>query len=197
MRDPKLLPLPLNEHASEIVDHINDAHVTARQRLQVAAETRKRFYDRDLGADGTSRKVRRFQPGERVLLKISDHHMHMGKLNARFEGPYFVLTVFDNGTVRVKEEGQPLKPPKMVHHDRLRRFEQQGIVNVPQWVHDAIASFEKRKTVGVQTQPQDADIDARGRRRPSSVCVICKKNKQDEHGLNRTINSHGECQLCK
>ena len=123
--------------------------------------------------------------------------MHMGKLNARFEGPCFVLTEFDNGTVRVKEEGQPLRPPKMVHHDRLRRFEQQGVVNVPQLVHDAIASFKKRKTIGVQTQPEDVDTDAGEQRQPTAVCATCKKNKQDEHGIYRTINSHGECQLCK
>ena len=85
--EPRILPIPVNEHAQEIIEHMAEAHVLARKHLRETAETRKRFYDRDLADDGSSRRVRRFVPGERVLLKISDHHMHMGKLNARSEGP--------------------------------------------------------------------------------------------------------------
>ena len=171
--------------------------MAARERLQASAETRKRFYDRDVGVDGTSRRIRHFSPGERVLLKISDHPMHMGKLNARFDGPYFVLTVFENGTVRVKEEANPLKPPKMVHHDRLRRFEQDGTQPVPRWVSEAIASFERRKTVAVQTADDDVDgIDAT-RPTPHATCQTCKRVGQDEHGLHRTLSALLVCQLCK
>ena len=150
--DPTLLPLPVQEHADVIIQHINDAHVSARRHFKEAAETRKRYYDRDIDKDGHNRRKRRYEPGERVLLKVSDHHLHLGKMNDRYDGPYFVITVFDNGVLRVKEEARPNRPPKMVHHDRVRRFVQEEPVGTPRWVRDAIAAFNRRKHTSTQTE---------------------------------------------
>ena len=46
--DPAILPLLVQEHKENIVNHINDAHLSARQHFREAAETRKRYYDRDI-----------------------------------------------------------------------------------------------------------------------------------------------------
>ena len=97
--DPTLLSLPVQEHADTIVQHINDAHVVARRHFKEAAETRKRYYDRDIDKNGRNRRVRNYEPGERILLKVSDHHLHLGKMNDRYVGPFFVVTVFDNGVI--------------------------------------------------------------------------------------------------
>ena len=194
--DPPILPIPVNEHARMIAEHMADAHAEARRRLQESAETRKRFYDRGLGVDGNNKRVRTFIPGERVLLKISDHHMHYGKLNARFEGPYFVLTVFSNGTVRVKEEAHPTKPPKMVHHDRLRRFEHDESMETPAWVWDAIKAFERSKSVEVQTSDVDDDRSVSTNDSAQVACVTCKQRRVDKFGIYRFINKDLICHLC-
>ena len=90
-----------------------------------------------------------------------------------------------------------MKPPKMVHHDRLRRFEQDGEPNVPQWVHDAIASFERRRSTGAQTgEAESGDVNISEPIGPST-CVSCNKNNQDEFGIFRSVNSTKLCQLCR
>ena len=58
-----------------------------------------------------------------------------------YDGPYYVITVFDTGVIRVKEEARPDRPPKMVHYDRIRRYVQAEVADTPRWVRDAVASF--------------------------------------------------------
>ena len=94
-KDPALLHLPVQEHADTIIQHINDAHVVARRYFKEAAQTRKRYYDHDIYKDGCNRRMRSYKPGERVLLKVSDHHLHLGKMNDRYTGPCYVITEFD------------------------------------------------------------------------------------------------------
>ena len=196
--DPAVLPLPVHEHSEKIIEHINDAHVSARQHFKAAAETRKRYYDRDIDRDGHNRRKRQYEPGERVLLKVSDHHLHLGKMNDRYDGPYFVITVFDNGVIRVKEEARPDKPPKMVHHDRVRRFEQEGPLDTPRWVHDAIAAFQRRAAAATQTGNQDGlETPNSGCDAPVAVqCVSCNQPRIDNYGLIRVFNRQRRCHLC-
>ena len=196
--DPAVLPLPVHEHSEKIIEHINDAHVSARQHFKAAAETRKRYYDRDIDRDGHNRRKRQYEPGERVLLKVSDHHLHLGKMNDRYDGPYFVITVFDNGVMRVKEEARPDKPPKMVHHDRVRRFEQEGPLDTPRWVHDAIAAFQRRAAAATQTGNQDGlETPNSGCDAPAAIqCVSCNQPRIDNYGLIRVFNRQRRCHLC-
>lgn len=90
-----------------------------------------------------------------------------------------------------------MKPPKMVHHDRLRRFEQEGEPNVPQWKYEAIESFESRRTVGAQTgddESMDVDVSVPLQ---SLTCRRCNKNNQDEFGIICSVNPSQLCQLCR
>ena len=132
-----------------------------------------------------------------MLLKVSDHHLHLGKMNDRYDGPYFVITVFDNGVIRVKEEARPDRPPKMVHHDRVRRFVQEEPVVTPRWVMDAIAAFSRRSARGTQTEeeirqelhttePMDATVH----------CTYCKHPRIDRHGIFRVFDFEHRCHLC-
>ena len=36
---PRILPIPVNEHAQEILEHVAEAHVLARKHLRETAET--------------------------------------------------------------------------------------------------------------------------------------------------------------
>ena len=195
--DPTLLPLPVQEHADVIIQHINDAHVSARRHFKEAAETRKRYYDRDIDKDGHNRRKRRYEPGERVLLKVSDHHLHLGKMNDRYDGPYFVITVFDNGVLRVKEEARPNRPPKMVHHDRVRRFVQEEPVETPRWVRDAIAAFNRRKHTSTQTEEViERELEHTLQPAAHVTCVCCEQSRVDKHGIFRIFDYERRCHLC-
>ena len=85
----------------------------------------------------------------------------------------------------------------MVHHDRLRRFEQDVTQPVPLWVREAIASFERRKTTAVQTDVADVDGTEVEWPPPLATCTVCKQIGQDEYGLHRTLSQLNVCQLCK
>ena len=139
-------------------------------------------------------------PGERVLLKVSDHHLHLGKMNDRYDGPFFVITVFDTGVIRVKEEARPDRPPKMVHHDRVRRFEQEAPFETPRWVTDAIASFSRRANSATQTERErevTENTSAKSNRVASPKrCVFCKHTRHDKFGLVRTFDKNSRCHLC-
>ena len=196
--DPAIHPLPVHKHASTVLQHINDAHVVARQHFKEAAETRKRYYNRDIDRDGHNRRVRAYTPGERVLLNVSDHHLHLGKMNDRYDGPYFVITVFDTGVIRVKEEARPDGPPKMVHHDRVRRFNQEEPVEVPRWVHKALAAFQRQATTSTQTMTDDHEVEATtSTQAVHTTCVRCKQHRCDEFGLIRVSDGERCCHLCK
>ena len=133
-----------------------------------------------------------------MLIKVSDHHLHLGKMNDRYDGPYYVITVFDNGVIRVKEEARPDKPPKMVHHDRVRRFEQEGPLDTPRWVHDAIAAFQRRAAAATQTGNQDGlETPNSGCDAPAPIqCVSCNQPRIDNYGLIRVFNRQRRCHLC-
>ena len=195
--DPTLLPLPVQEHAQVIVQHINDAHVAARKHFKEAAETRKRYYDREVDKDGHNRRRRTYTPGELVLLKVSDHHLHLGKMNDRYDGPYYVITVFDTGVMRVKEAQRPDRPPKMVHHDRVRRFIQEEPKETPRWVHDAIVAFNRRAAATTQTE-EDIALSVNDVATPSTSvsCVCCKQGRVDKFSIVRTFDYERRCHLC-
>jgi hypothetical protein len=173
---------------------MEDAHRAARPALQQSAETRKSYYDQSIGDPRSSARVRSFQPGERVLLKVSDHHMHFGKLNERFVGPYYVITVLGNGNVRVKEAYN--RCPKMVHHDRLRRFCPETVTPTPLWVEEAINSFAGTTTQAAQTEEGEVEAPPQEQRAADS-CRICKMERLDEHAIVRVLDLDQVCQLCR
>ena len=192
---PTVLPLPVNEFAEDIVQRMSDAHVITRTHLRESAESRKRYYDRDIGVDGVSRKVRQYTEGERVLLKVSDHHRHFGKMNDRFTGPYYVITVFDTGIVRVKE-GED-KPPKIVHHDRLRRFLEDAPTPVPEWVQRTIEAFRRKPRSNNSVDEDSGLVETPVEDLNRVWCSKCAKGREDEHGILRTMNADGMCQCCE
>ena len=200
--DPEVIPQPVNEHVRIITGRMNDANVQARLRLREAAEVMKRFYDRNFTEANTNVKVQMFVPGDRVLLKASENQMPYGKLSARFEGPYYVIAVTKNGVVRIKDEDNRMKPPKVVHHDKLRRFYEKEKHEMPTWIREAIDSFNSHKDVSIQTgetceDDEEMAIDElTDEEEEAQACNICKEKKNDVHGIIRIITDK-VCHLCK
>ena len=119
-------------------------------------------------------------------------------MNDRCDGPYFVITVFDNVVIRLKKESRPDKPPKMVHYDRVQRFEQEGPLNTLRWVQDAITAFQRRAAAATQTENQDG-LEASSDNNDSTLavqCVSCSQPRIDDYGMIRVFNKQRWCHLC-
>ena len=86
----------------------------------------------------------------------------------------------------------------MVHHDRVRRFNQEEPVEVPRWVHDAIAAFQRRATTSTQTIPNHPGVEATTPTQAVfTTCVRCEQRRCDDYGLIRVFDEDGCCHLCK
>ena len=190
---PNVQPEPVNEHARRIVGHMSDAHVAARDHLRAAAETRKRYYDRDIGENGQSRKVRQFTAGERVLLKISGMQRNFTKLSDRYIGPFYIITVFPTGTVRIKDRENGA--PRVVHHDKLRRFHEEEAHPTPHWVELSIELFNRRAAARATRNVNGGDATTDGGAQ-AHTCEVCREPQIDRHGVFRTFNDAGKCHLC-
>ena len=197
---------PTNVHARLLLERLETAHATARQHLRRAAESRKRYYDRDIDT-GRHHRRRYYQEGERVLLRLSDHHYYFGKFNERFNGPFYVITVMNNGLLRIKLAEN--SPPRIVHHDKLRRFDDGQRQPVPAWVDDAIRAFRHRPG-GLRRQRNDNDDNDRddddGQQHAGNLsvrdvitdrCRRCNAETVDDAGILRTTNRDGVCQTCE
>ena len=103
----------------------------------------------------------------------------------------------DNGVSRVKEEARPDKPPKVVHHDRVRRLERKGTLNTHCWVHDAITAFQRRAAVATQTENQDGAAASNDAHDATLVvqCVSCSQPRIDAYGFIRVLKKQRRCHL--
>ena len=199
---------PTNVHARQLLERLETAHATARRHLRQAAESRKRYYDRDIDTGRHTRR-RYYREGERVLMRLSDHHYYFGKFNDRFSGPFYVITVLNNGLLRIKyDEGSP---PRIVHHDKLRRFDDGQRHPVPAWVDASIRAFRNRPgTLRRQRNDDDDDdnnddADDGGQQNAGNLsirdvithrCNRCNAETVDDTGILRTTNRDGVCQTC-
>ena len=142
-------------------------------------------------------------------MRLSDHHYYFGKFNDRFSGPFYVITVLNNGLLRIKyDEGSP---PRIVHHDKLRRFDDGQRHPVPAWVDASIRAFRNRPGT-LRRQRNDGDDDDNnddaddgGQQNAGNLsirdvithrCNRCNAETVDDTGILRTTNRDGVCQTC-
>ena len=136
------------------------------------------------------------------------------KLHDRYAGPYYILTIWDNGVVRIKLTART--KPKMVHVDRIEPWTSTN-PTTPEWVHEAIKQFApKKQEVGLQVElDYEGGGIVRARPAPGSsslssltliptkpcpsnflLCRICHEPEVDDHGIRRTYTRLGVCQIC-
>ena len=97
----------------------------------------------------------------------------------------------------MKEEARPDRPPKMVHHDRVRRYVQAEVTETPRCVSDAIASFSRRATATTQTT-EGVEVTNNGEQMSgvSVQCITCQNSRINGHGMYRTFDYLQRCHLC-
>ena len=114
-----------------------------RQHLKHAMELRRERYNKGI-------RTRRYKIGQAVALKQTNKLVGNDKLHDRYAGPYYILTIWDNGVVRIKLTART--KPKMVHVDRIEPWTCTN-PTTPEWVHEAIKQFApKKQEVGLQVE---------------------------------------------
>ena len=212
-------PRPVSDVVRKSLDNLDRAHKIAREKLKAAAEVTRRFYDR-----GSRLHVNEYDVGEQAWLRI-DQIREFGKLTDKFHGPYYIVSKWNSGTYRIaRAEGEP---PKIVHHDRMRKYLNRTDEPMPEYIRVMIDRFNKSKNTTTQTDwnqqetPDEVEIQPspevlrkirkqqttddviadsepeRQAQRAVRLCVVCGKAKFDVSGIFRMIFSDGICHICR
>ena len=176
-----------------------------RENLRQAMETRKERYDEGI-------RTVKYKAGDPVALKLVNKVVGQDKLDDKYEGPYYVLTVWSNGAVRIQQGARGA--PRMVHADRLEPWTELRGVRRPDWVTEAMQRYapgRQERAVQVEFEllagevqesrteggNEDEDIGptaAEGRE--EDRCMECGEDGTDAAGVMRSIQLDGKCQIC-
>ena len=119
-------PESYGAYAAKLKKTIQVAYDIARDHLHKGALKSKRYYDK---------KVHQivYRPGDQILIK--DHTKHgkgSKKYQNLYEGPYWVIDRLGDVNYRIQKDEHTAA--RVVHHNRMRRYNVQGPVFVPIWV---------------------------------------------------------------
>ena len=209
---------PVSETVRKHLDDIDRAHTLAREKLKAAAEVSRRFYNR-----GHRLHIIEYEVGECAWLRI-DQVREFGKLTDKFHGPYFVVTKWGTGSYRIaRTEGEP---PKIVHHDRMRKYLSRTEEPMPEFIREMIRRFNRSTTVTTQTNwseeeeerveiapslrtrrkirkqrktdSEDTDSEQEEEEQDEArVCAVCDEPEVDASGIFHRIFADGICHICR
>ena len=111
----KTMPMTMQQRAYQMLTKLEPDHLTARENLKKAQDRQKRNHDERITHYA-------FQIGELVLLERSHlRTRHDAKLDPKWDGPYYIHDVHNNGTytLRDKEDGTISRP---LHGNRLKLY---------------------------------------------------------------------------
>ena len=194
------------EFLQDLLKKMKETFMTVRKNLRKAMELRKDRYDSGI-------KTRNYQIGDAVSLKKAIKLVGNDKLADKYEGPYYILSVWENGTIRIQLTARAA--PKLVHVDRVEPWESDdGRVELPDWVATAVKKYAPAKQeVGVQvsldllrgeviavrsapnlnfslspTKPRETEFP---------ICRVCEEPKLNESGVFRSFSRLGWCHVCR
>ncbi len=119
---PEVEPGPVTEFASALQDRIDSVHDFARTHLKLASDRMKRRYDSVLAGHP-------LEAGEAVWLHNPQRRKGLSpKLTRPWQGPYTIVKKINDLIYRIQLG--PTTKPKVVHRDRLWKYEG---ANAPSW----------------------------------------------------------------
>ena len=119
-------PESYGAYATKLKKIIQIAYDVTREHLHKSALKSKKYYDRNM-----YQKVHR--PGDQILLR--DHTKHdkgTKKYQDLYEGPYWVIDRLGDVNYRIQKD--EFSGARVVHHNRMRKYNVRGPVFVPEWV---------------------------------------------------------------
>ena len=199
-------------YLQNLVELMRLTFLKVRNTLRKSMELRKERYD------GGIRK-RQYEIGQPVALKQTNKLVGNDKLSDKYCGPYYILTVWNNGVVRIQLSAKT--KPKLVHVDRVEPWIEDDVTR-PQWVEAAVLKYAPNKQeVGLQVELLEEGgeiVDLRPvpagpvpgsspivpnltpiQPRPTKnyLCQLCGEPEIDSRAIRRTFTRAGICQICR
>ena len=195
------------EYLLKMTERMRHTFNVVRQQLRHAMELRRERYNRGI-------RTRQYTIGQPVALKQTNKLVGNDKLHDRYAGPYYILSIWDNGVIRIKLTART--KPKLVHVDRVEPWTTTD-PEIPEWVADAVKQFApKKQEVGLQVNLDYEGGEIVGARpapgshslsslsliptRPISAkffaCQACREPEIDDFGVHRLYTRSGVCQIC-
>ena len=193
------------EFLQNLLLKMKDTFKKVRQNLRRAMELRKERHDS---------KVRtvHYKVGGAVALKSTNKLVGNDKLADRYEGPYYILSVWDNGTLRLQLSSR--SKPRLVHADRVEPWNKDANLPTPAWVAEAVKKYApEQQEVGVQVSLDlfGGEVIAvrsapalnfsltpiKPRETPVDFCGVCGKPEFDKDGVLRSFSRFGWCHICR
>ena len=146
-------------------DDMRLAYETARDRIGRNIKIQKKYYDKN------SHLVK-YKEGDAVLIKdFTPKIRGEKKLADRWAGPYFILDVLSDVNFRIIKN--PDDKPKIVHHDRLKRYHQRDLPDVS-WVLKRSKSFNSssRNTPSEVTPETSKPLNEQSERTDQPASVV-------------------------
>ena len=163
---------------------------TARKTLRKRALLQKKYYDRKAN-------LIQYKEGERIWL--SSHTACMkgtSKFAPKYDGPFWVIDCLSDVNFRVQRSEE--KPPKIVHHDRMKPYVSTDGAQIPDWVRKASRKLSgemlskqpvsvadptppKSEDGSVQQETAPTAVDATSTRKPGKV--VERKRTQSTSGV--------------
>ena len=134
-RKPEEDPPTREKYVQRWEDDMRLAYRIARETIGRNVKVQKKYYDRRANLIA-------YKEGDQVMLKdYSPHIRGHRKLADRWVGPYFILDVLSDINFRVILN--PNSKPKVVHHDRLKRYHARNGKPDVSWVIARSRSFRE------------------------------------------------------
>ena len=199
-----------SEYLEDLLHRMRMTYIKVRENLQRAMELRKERHDKGV-------RTIQYKLGQAVALKLTNKLVGNDKLADKYDGPYYIVSVWDNGVVRIQMRRN--SAPKLIHFDRIEPWIERENARPPDWVALAIKRYAPaRQEVGVQVSLDVVGGEVVGVRSspallgsltatPSLVpkkpvdlgvvmCRVCEEPKVNEFGVLRSFSKNGLCHIC-
>ena len=198
------------EYLEDLLTRMRLTYIKVRENLQRAMEIRKERHDKGV-------RTIQYKLGQAVALKLTNKLVGNDKLADKYDGPYYIVSVWDNGVVRIQLKKN--SAPKLIHFDRIEPWVEKDGEEAPAWVKDSIKKFAPaRQEVGVQVSFDLLEGEIVGVRsspallgsfatapslaptRPLDtgviICRVCDEPKINEYGVMRSFSRNAVCHIC-
>ena len=139
-----------------------------------------------------------------------------------YDGPYYILSIWDNGTIRIQNTART--KPKLIHVDRVEPWTQAANDVTPDWVTPAVKrfapllqevgvqvelDFKRGEVIGARSSPalfmgcscnHTDDVPQLSPIKPRKTknfhCRVCGEFELDDYGVFRSFTRSGVCHIC-
>ena len=193
------------EFLQTLLQKMKETFITVRRNLRKTMELRKERYD-------SSIRTRNYKIGDAVSLKKAIKLVGNDKLADKYEGPYYILSIWENGTIRIQLTARTA--PKLVHVDRVEPWESDEELPLPDWVAGAVKKYAPAKQeIGVQVSLDllRGEVIAvrsapalnfslsptKPRETKFHFCQVCDEPELNQAGVFRSFSRIGWCHVCR